>query len=244
MTCRYLSSTAIVAILVLSATNAFAAKNPTEFITDAIQGDNSEIMLGQMAEEKGGSQQVKDFGKTLVADHSTAKAEASTVAKALGVTPPDTPMAEAKDEQKKLSTMSGGGFDQEFASYMVTDHKKDIQEFQDQVKGNDGQTSALASKQLPALQKHLKMAQTIAEGASQNGTAAGALSDTLTQESPNQWRTSKLAGVAVCGPEKEEVGKITDVLLSKDGKAEFIVIGVGGFLGIGEKDVVVPFDQG
>ena len=87
MTCRYLSSTAIVAILVLSATNAFAAKNPTEFITDAIQGDNSEIMLGQMAEEKGGSQQVKDFGKTLVADHSTAKAEASTVAKALGLRP-------------------------------------------------------------------------------------------------------------------------------------------------------------
>ena len=89
----YLSSTAMVAIFVLSATNAFAAKNPTEFITDAIQGDNSEILLGQMAEEKGGSQQVKDFGKTLVADHSTAKEEASTVAKALGVTPPDTPMA-------------------------------------------------------------------------------------------------------------------------------------------------------
>ena len=243
MTCRYLSSTAIVAILVLSATNAFAAKNPTEFITDAIQGDNSEIMLGQMAEEKGGSQQVKDFGKTLVADHSTAKAEASTVAKALGVTPPDTPTAEAKDEQKKLSTMSGDGFDQEFASYMVTDHKKDIQEFQDQVKGNDGQTSALASKQLPVLQKHLKMAQAITEGASQNGTAAGTLSDTLTQESPDQWRASKLAGVAVYGPEKKDVGKITDVLLSKDGKAEFVIIGVGGFLGIGEKDVAVPFDQ-
>ena len=133
----------------LSATNAFAAKNPTEFITDAIQGDNSEIMLGQMAEEKGGSQQLKDFGKMLVADHSAAKAEASTVAKALGVTPPDMPMAEAKDEQKKLSTMSGGGFDQEFANYMVTDHKKDIQEFQDQAKGAEGQTSALASSSFP-----------------------------------------------------------------------------------------------
>ena len=241
MTCRYLSSTAIVAIFVLSATNAFAAKNPTEFITDAIQGDNSEIMLGQMAEEKGGSQQVKDFGKTLVADHS--KAEASTVAKALGVTPPDTPTAEAKEEQKKLSTMSGEGFDQEFASYMVMDHKKDIQAFQDQVKGNDGHTNALASKQLPVLQKHLKMAQTITEGASQNGTAAGTLSDTSTQESPNQWRASKLAGVAIYGPEKKDVGKITDVLLSKDGKADLIIIGVGGFLGIGEKDVAVPFDQ-
>jgi putative membrane protein len=243
MTRRSLSSTPIVAIIVLSATSALAAKNPSEFITDAIKGDNSEIMLGHMAEEKGGSQQVKDFGKTLVADHSTAKQEASTVAKALGVTPPDTPMAEAKDEQKKLSTMSGDGFDQEFASYMVTDHKKDIQAFQEQVKGNDGQTSALASKQLPVLQKHLEMAQTIAEGASQSGTAAGGLSNTLTQESPDQWRASKLAGVAVYGPEKKDIGKITDVLLSKDGQAEYVIIGVGGFLGIGEKDVAVPFNQ-
>ena len=243
MTRRYLSSTAIVAIFVLSATSAFAAKNPTEFITDAIQGDHSEILLGQMAEEKGGSQQVKDFGKMLVADHSAAKAEASTVAKALGVTPSDTPMGEAKDEQKKLSTMSGDGFDQEFARYMVTDHKKDIQEFQDQAKSNDGRTSALASKQLPVLEKHLKMAQAIAEDASQTGNAAATLGDTLTQESPDQWRASKLVGVAVYGPEKKDVGKITDVLLSKDGKAEYVIIGVGGFLGIGEKDVAVPFDQ-
>ena len=87
------------------------------------------------------------------------------------------------------------------------------------------------------------MAQALAEGASQSGTAAGTLSNTLTQESPDQWRASKLAGVAVYGPEKKDVGKITDVLLSKDGKAEFVIIGVGGFLGIGEKDVAVPFDQ-
>ena len=93
------------------------------------------------------------------------------------------------------------------------------------------------------LQKHLKMAQAIAESASQNGTAAGTLSNTLTQESLDQWRASKLAGVAVYGPEKKDVGKITDVLLSKDGKAEYVIIGVGGFLGIGEKDVAVPFDQ-
>jgi putative membrane protein len=243
MTRRYLLSTATVAIFVLSATNAFAAKSPTEFITDAIQGDNSEIMLGQMAAQKGGSQQVKDFGKTLVADHSTAKEEASTVAKALGVLPPDTPMAEAKDEQKKLSTMSGDGFDHEFASYMITDHKKDIQEFQDQAKGNDGQTSALASKQLPVLQKHLKMAQAIAGGASPTGNAAATLGEALTEESPDQWRASKLAGVTVYGPEKKDVGKITDVLISKDGKAEYVIIGVGGFLGIGEKDVAVPYDQ-
>ena len=226
---RYLSSTAMFAIFLLSATNALAAKSPTEFITDAIQGDNSEILLGQMAEQKGGSQQVKDFGKTLVADHSTAKEEASAVAKALGVTPPDTAMAEAKDEQKKLSTMTGDGFDHEFASYMVMDHKKDIQEFQDQAKGNDGQTSALASKQLPVLQAFENGAGNC-RGCTPTAAAPATLGDALTQESPNQWRASKLAGVTVYGPEKKDVGKITDVLISKDGRAEYVIIGVGGFL--------------
>ena len=242
MTRRYLSSTAIVALLALSATSAFAAKSPTEFIKDAIQGDNSEIMLGQMAEQKGGGQQVKDFGRTLVADHSTAKDEASTVAKALGVTPPDAPMAEAKDEQTKLSTMSGDVFDHEFASYMVMDHKKDIQEFHDQSKGNDRQTSALAAKQLPVLEKHLQMAQSIAGGASQ-AASTSTLGNALTQESPDQWRASKLAGVTIYGPEKKDVGKVTDILMSKDGKAEYVIVGVGGFLGIGEKDVAIPYDQ-
>ena len=230
-------------LLTLSTTSAFAAKSPTDFIKDAIQGDNSEIMLGQMAEQKGGSQQVKDFGRTLVTDHSKAKNEASTVAKTLGVTPPDVPTDEAKDEQTKLSTMSGDGFDHEFASYMVTDHKKDIQEYQDQAKGNDGKTSNMASMQIPVLQKHLQMAQAIAGAASKAGNASTALSNALTQESPDQWRASKLAGVAIYGPEKKDVGKITDILMSKDGKAEYVIIGVGGFLGIGEKDVAIPYDQ-
>ena len=40
---------------------------------------------------------------------------------------------------------------------------------------------------------------------------------------------------------KNSVGKVEDVLISGDGKATALVIGVGGFVGIGEKDVIVPF---
>lgn len=65
---------------------------------------------------------------------------------------------------------------------------------------------------------------------------------TLSQESPDQWRSSKLVGVPIYGPDNKSVGKITDMLMGKDGKVTFVVIGVGGFLGIGEKDVAVPFD--
>jgi sporulation protein YlmC with PRC-barrel domain len=57
----------------------------------------------------------------------------------------------------------------------------------------------------------------------------------------NQWRASKLVGVSVMGADNHKIGKIDDVLFDHDGKAQVVVIGVGGFLGIGAKDVGVPF---
>ena len=243
MTRNFVSLTSVAALLLLTSTGAYAAKSPQEFLKDAIQGDNSEIALGQLAQQKASNAKVKDFGKTLVSDHTVAKQEASTLAKTLGVTPSDEPTAEAKDEQDKLSKLSGADFDKEFASYMVKDHQKDIQEFQDQAKAND-QTSALANKQLPTLQKHLQMAQALAGSTAQNGTEApAALKEAPTQEAADQWRASKLAGVAVYGPDNKKVGSITDVLMTQEGKAEYVVVGVGGFLGIGEKDVAIPYDQ-
>lgn len=70
---------------------------------------------------------------------------------------------------------------------------------------------------------------------------ATAQSISLAQPSPDQWRSSKLLGVAIYGPDNKSVGKITDMLVGKDGTVQDVVIGVGGFLGLGEKDVAIPF---
>jgi sporulation protein YlmC with PRC-barrel domain len=61
------------------------------------------------------------------------------------------------------------------------------------------------------------------------------------EQSMNQWRASKLVGVSVIGDDQKKIGKIEDVLVDHDGNAQVIVVGVGGFLGIGAKDVGVPF---
>lgn len=58
-----------------------------------------------------------------------------------------------------------------------------------------------------------------------------------------KWRASKLMGVDIYGPDNAKVGDVTEVLFNKDGRIEMITVGVGGFLGIGSKDVAVPFDQ-
>jgi sporulation protein YlmC with PRC-barrel domain len=42
---------------------------------------------------------------------------------------------------------------------------------------------------------------------------------------------------------ENKIGDVNDVLLDKDGRITAVIIGVGGFLGVGEKDVAVPFNS-
>jgi len=57
------------------------------------------------------------------------------------------------------------------------------------------------------------------------------------------WRASKLEGVNVYNNANEKIGDISDVLFDQSGRVEAVVIGVGGFLGLGERNVAVPYDQ-
>jgi sporulation protein YlmC with PRC-barrel domain len=65
----------------------------------------------------------------------------------------------------------------------------------------------------------------------------------VTQNRRDLWRASKLEGVDVYNDRNEKIGDISEVLVDRQGKVEAVVIGVGGFLGIGQRDVAVPFDQ-
>ncbi len=63
----------------------------------------------------------------------------------------------------------------------------------------------------------------------------------ITKQAPGTMRAPKLVGVAVYDSNNKSVGKIDDLLLNHDGEIETVVVGVGGFLGIGSKDVGVPY---
>jgi sporulation protein YlmC with PRC-barrel domain len=58
-----------------------------------------------------------------------------------------------------------------------------------------------------------------------------------------QWRASKLMGVNVYNQSNEKLGDINELLIDKQGKVEGVVIGVGGFLGVGERDIAIAFDK-
>jgi sporulation protein YlmC with PRC-barrel domain len=58
-----------------------------------------------------------------------------------------------------------------------------------------------------------------------------------------EWRASKLVGVNVYNDANEKIGDINDVILDRSGKVENVVLGVGGFLGMGEHYVAVAYDS-
>ena len=55
----------------------------------------------------------------------------------------------------------------------------------------------------------------------------------------DQWVFSKFKGTDVIGPDNAQVGDVNDVLFDKSGKIVGLIVGVGGFLGIGEKSVAI-----
>jgi sporulation protein YlmC with PRC-barrel domain len=57
------------------------------------------------------------------------------------------------------------------------------------------------------------------------------------------WRASKVVGLSVYNNKDESIGSISDLLMDKSGNVKAAVIGVGGFLGMGEHLVAIPFDK-
>jgi hypothetical protein len=61
----------------------------------------------------------------------------------------------------------------------------------------------------------------------------------ITEQKPDQLLATKLKGTDVMGSNDEKIGDVSDILFDKDGKVLAYVVGVGGFLGIGAKDVAL-----
>jgi putative membrane protein len=131
-----------------------------EFMNKAAQGGMAEVMLGQTASSKGTSPDVKNFGNRMVSDHGKAGDELKQLAQTKGVTLPSDVDDESKKMADKLSKLSGKDFDKEYINGMVEDHEKDVKEFEKASKdAKDPDLKAWATKTLPTLQDHLKMAK-------------------------------------------------------------------------------------
>lgn len=145
-----------------STAGATAKSADSHFVMDAAAGGMAEVEMGRLAADKATSPDVKEFGQKMVDDHSKANDELKQIASQKGITLPSAMNAREKAKMDKMSKLSGGAFDKAYMADMVEDHKKDVAEFQKEAaSGKDPDVKAFASKTLPTLQEHLKMAQDV-----------------------------------------------------------------------------------
>jgi PRC-barrel domain len=73
--------------------------------------------------------------------------------------------------------------------------------------------------------------------------AAPALADPFyaIQLTPMNWRSTEIVGKPVYSRMEERIGEIDELILSSDGRVVAAVVGVGGFLGLGERKVAISF---
>ena len=151
-----------IAAVVTGPSYVLAKDQPNQaFIKKAIEGNLAEVAVGQLAQQKGSSDGVKSFGRQLETDHSTANQKAISVATSLNVMPPGEPNKQQKEIHQKLSRLSGAAFDREFVKNMVTDHKKDIAEYEKEAKRQNDPAATYASETLPTLHNHMQMVQSL-----------------------------------------------------------------------------------
>jgi len=91
------------------------------------------------------------------------------------------------------------------------------------------------------------LAQSTAPSTSTMPAPAASASSTMPSSTmpmlKGSWRASKLVGLNVYNEANEKLGDISEVLVDSSGKINAVIIGVGGFLGVGQRDIAVAFDK-
>jgi putative membrane protein len=141
------------------------------FFASAAEGGLSEVSAGKLAEDKGSSPAIKDFGGMMVKDHSKADQKLWSLAADKNIKLPATPSVEQAAAGEKLKLLSGKSFDKAYIKNQIDAHRDTVALFKKEIaSGKDPQAKQFASATLPTVQAHLAKIMQIA-------TAAGVSAD-------------------------------------------------------------------
>jgi putative membrane protein len=142
---------------------ALADSPDASFYKHAAEGGMFEVDAGTMAEDKGNTQAVKDFGAMMVKDHGAANDKLKSLAASKEVSLPSSESVGQMAIKAKLDVLSGDTFDKSYISSQVKAHKQTIALFKKEIAtGQDPDAKSFASDTLPTLRGHLKAIDKIA----------------------------------------------------------------------------------
>jgi putative membrane protein len=135
------------------------------FVRKALEGGAAEVQLGQLAQQKSQSDDVKQFGQKMVEDHTQLGDQMmKPIAKQLGVKEPKGPSKKDKELIAKLEGLSGQQFDEEYIKAMLKDHRQDLKEFKDEAQmAQDPNVKQAAQEGAGMISQHLQLIEQIAQ---------------------------------------------------------------------------------
>jgi len=134
------------------------------FVRKALEGGAAEVQLGQLAQQKSQSDDVKQFGQKMVEDHTQLGDQMKPIAQQLGVKEPKGLSKKDKELVAKLERLSGQQFDEAYIQAMVKDHKQDLKEFKDEAQAaQNPNVKQVAQQGAGVISQHLQMIQQIAQ---------------------------------------------------------------------------------
>jgi putative membrane protein len=132
------------------------------FMQVAARANMTEAHIGQMAETQASASQVKDFGQTLIHDHTDAYTQLTALAAKTGESIPKGINVRKIPTVEQLVKLKGKRFDHQFVQAEIRDHEKAIADFKREAQhGQDPDVKAFASKMIPVLEGHLRQAKAL-----------------------------------------------------------------------------------
>lgn len=136
----------------------------SSFIKEASEGNQAEIALANLAEQKSQNSEIKQLAQMIREDHQQAQQKLQTIAQAHGVTLDQTPTWTQRRAQNKLEKLNGAEFDQTYAKDMLEDHAKDINKFQKAAQDlEESDVKEYAQECVSKMQTHLQHAESAAK---------------------------------------------------------------------------------
>lgn len=169
------------------------------------------------------------------------------LATALAVILSGTAAAQTEDPDEKPQSPSGTQAESQSMSEDETHGQEAQAQDQDQTQDQTQDQSESQSTQGQTQSNDQGEQSGSTEGSSQGGDqgdqAGAAGSGTISQLSGSQILAADLLGTSVTNNQDEEIGEINNLILDQEGKVAGVVVGVGGFLGMGEKSVGLSWDR-
>jgi len=165
--------------------------------------NKEEIEAGKLAEKRGKSEAIRNYGKTLISDHTKSQKEVSAAAKKAKISPKDSALTKtdkehektAKNKMDQLKKLNGAEFDKTFAQVMSNDHEHMISLLKDHkgdIQSEDLKT--LVENTIPVLEQHKDLADKAMSQEQRASESSQGSSSAQGRSAPGMDRSSSSSG--------------------------------------------------